>query len=361
MKATSWCFAIALICMSTVAQAAIWVEVEGQGRTLDEAKQNGFGSAVRTVVGQVIVSDTEVSGDLITKDFIGDYSAGYVTDYEIRETHTENNEVIVHMNVSVSSSKIAERMRTNSNYKTTLSGQKLQAQIETTLEQRAKGDRILSNVLGSYPHNAYILNSGTTEVVIGTRRKVYVDIPYELMWSKYWLDALAETLDTVALDSKSCGEMPIKNAEKLGVTVSIIKFLQEKSCGRTADVTMTYKNSGEWMLKKRKFYFADMSTLDVVNSELRTPVGQQHVGLVVELKDAGGTLVNSQCATIATGALIEYTVPKDEVVNWSEYSQHLRPTINGQVGVTGTVRIDTKRINLDSVSRVDMHLEKTCN
>ncbi len=361
MKACSRYLALTLILVSTWANSASWVSVEGHGRTVEEAKQNGFRSAIRDVVGQLIVSDTEVSGDIITKDFIGDYSAGYVSDYEIQQTHYENDEVIVVMNVSVASSKIADRMRTNSNHRTTLSGDKLQEKIDSILEQRTKGDRILSNVLASYPHNAYILNSGATEAVIGRRRQVYIDIPYDIRWSKSWIDALIETLDAVSLDSKSCSNLPIKKAEQLGLTLSVIKFFQEKSCGNEADMTIVYKNTNKWMIKKSNFYFPDLATLDTINNELRTPMGQQHIGLVVDLKDAGGSTVDSVCARIPTEPLLDYAVPKNEVINWSHYSQHLRPKINGQTSVTGTVRIDARNINLASVDRVDMHLEKTCN
>lgn len=361
MKARSGVVAAVLMFISTAANSATWVEVEGHGSTIEEAKQNGFRSAIRDVVGQLIVSDTEASGDLITKDFIGDYSAGYVSDYEIQQTYTDSGEVIVNMNVSVASSKIAERMRTNSNHRTTLSGEKLQEKVDSILAQRNKGDRILSNVLGSYPHNAYILNGGSTEAVIGSRRQIYIDIPYEIQWSKYWIDALIESLDAVSLDSKSCSSMPIKKIEQLGLTLSAIKFLQEKSCGHEADMTITYKNSNEWMIKKSNFHFSDLSTLDVVNNELRTPVGQQHIGLVVDLKDAGGGTIDSVCATIPTEPLLEYTVPKNENINWSQYNKHLRPKINGQTSVAGTARIDARNINLALVDRVDMHLEKTCN
>lgn len=361
MKVRPYYLALALTLASSYANSATWVVVEGHGPNLEEAKQNGFRSAVRDVVGQLIVSDTEVSGDLVTKDFVGDYSAGYVSDYEVQQTHYDDTEVVVVMTVSVSSSKIAERMRTNSNHRTTLSGDKLQEKVDSILAQRTKGDRVLSNVLSSYPYNAYILNSGNTEAVIGKRRQVNVDIPYEIHWSKSWLDALLETLDAVALDSKSCSSMPIKKIEQLGLTLSVIKFMQEKACGHDADITVNYKNPNEWMAKKSNFYFPDQSTLDVVNNNLRTPIGQQHIGLVVDLKDAGGGIIDSVCATIPTEPLLGYTVPKNEVINWSHYSQHLRPIINGQTSIAGTVRIDARNINLANVNRIDMHLEKTCN
>lgn len=358
MKVHPCCIALALICASTSAQA-VWVEVEEHGRTVEEAKQNCFRSAVRNAVGQLIVSDTEVSGDTVTKDFIGDYSAGYVNDYEIQQTYYENTQVTLHMQVDVASSKIADRMRTNSNHKTTLNGDKLDAKVETILEQRTKGDRILSNVLSGYPHNAYILNSGETSAVVGIRRQVYVDIPYEIRWSRYWLDALVESLDAVALESKSCKSVASRDLEKLSLTVSAFKFFQDRACGRDPDISVARKNPKDWLVKKSTFYFPDLSTLDIINSELRNPIGRQHIGLVVELKEADGNVVDTRCATISTEPLLEYARHSQEVD--SIHGNNPRPKINGDIGVAGTVRIDSRNINLSRVSRVDMHLEKTCN
>ncbi len=360
MKATRRYLAVALILASTWANSATWVEVEGQGATVDEAKQNGFRQAIRNVVGQLIISDIEVSGDQVTKDFIGDYSAGYIEDYEIQNTYYDNQKVTVHMFVNVANSKIAERMRTNSNHKTTLSGEKLQEKIDSILEQRNRGDRILSNVLNSYPYNAYVVNSGATTVEISSRRQVYIEIPYEIRWSRYWLEALSETLGAVSLDHKSCKNLPYEELKRLSLTLGAAEYIQEKICGNNPDVTITQKKSKDWLVSKQNYYFQDLSTLDTINGELRSPMGQQHVGLVVELKDASGGIVDTRCARIPTELLLDYTLVQNEVVNWAQYDKHLRPKINGQNSISGTLRIHAKNINLTDVNRLDMHLEKTC-
>lgn len=361
MKACSRYFAISLMLWSSWALSATWIEVEESGRTVEEAKQRCFHSAITRVVGELVVSDTEVSGDQVTREFIGGYSAGYVNDYEIQQTFYEGDRVILHMQVNVASSKIAERMRTNSNHRTTLSGENLSTKVDTILEQRFKGDRILSNVLSSYPHNAYIINSGQTEAVIGTRRQIYLDLPYEIRWSRYWIEALNESLNQVTLEAKSCSSIPYKKLEQLSFTANAIKFLQESACGREADVSITYKKSSDWLLQKSNYYFPDLSTLDAVNAELRTPIGQQHIGLVAELKDSNGNIVDTICTKIPTEPLLEYTTLKSETINWAQYDKHLRPRINGQIGVSGILRIQTKNVNLVNVHRVDMHLEKTCS
>jgi hypothetical protein len=359
MKGHFSCFAIALMFVSSLASAAVWVEVEESGRTVEEAKQQCFRSAIQRTVGQLIISDTEVSGDTVTKDFIGDYSAGYVDDYEIQYTYTENNQVTLHMNVKVASSKIAERMRTNSRHMTTLSGENLAVKLETMLEQLEKGDRILSRVLGSYPSNAYILNSGSTEAVVGLRRQVYIDVPYKIQWSKAWIEALIETLDTVALNSNSCSIFPLKKIEELSLTLNAIKLFKEKTCAYEADVVVTHSPGNSWMHKKVGFYFTDLTSLDVVNSELRNPIGHQHVGLVVDLKDANGNVMDTRCAQIPTDHLISYARHSQEVE--SIHGDNLRPRLNGDGKIAGVMRIEGSGLKLSTVSRLDMRIEKTCS
>lgn len=351
---------LGLVLWSTTVFAASRVGVEGHGRNLEEAKQNGFRTAIEFVVGQVVIGDTEVNGDRITKDFVGSYSAGYIEDYEIRDTHYVGGEVVVFMAVKVADSKIAQRMLTSGDHKTVVQGQKLQDRLNSMLDQRGRGDRLLTEVLGSYPRNAHILITSEPKLTIGIRRQVYIDIPYEIRWSRLWLESLTETLDLVSLESRRCKNFPSKELENFSLSLNIIRFLQEKSCGFESDMTVVYKPADSWMLKKYNYYFPDLSTLDLVNSEIRSPVGKQHVGLVVDLKDAGGNYIASRCFIINTEPLIEYTRSKTEVD--SIHGRNPRPRIQGHMAVAGTLRIEgLTSEELGNLARGDTHIEKSCS
>jgi len=102
-----------------------------------------------------------------------------------------------------------------------------------------------------------------------------------------------------------------------------------------------------------------LSTLDIVNSELRSPTGQQHIGLVVDLKEADGTIIGTRCARIPAEPLINFAKSNKEVE--SIHGINPRPQIHGEISVAGTVRIEAEGLNLTRVSRVDMHIERTCN
>jgi hypothetical protein len=274
----SW-VALGLLFVSTCAYANTRIQVEGHGATVDQARLNGFRLAIEQVVGQVIISDQEVKGDQLTKDWIGGYSAGYVDDYEVLETRRVDNEYVLKMNVAVASSKIAQRMLSSGNESLMINGQRLQAQIESQLDQRSRGDQLIAEVLASYPYNAYVVNSGQTELTFGVRRQVYIDIPYEIHWSKFWLDALNETLGVIAVNSKSCNGYFVKqdNKIRLSPTRSVIR-MTDTPCGQEADIRVSSKKSGDWLSRVNSYYFYDRQTLEVVNNELQTPQGRQPEG-----------------------------------------------------------------------------------
>jgi hypothetical protein len=356
-------FLVGLILWSSLAESGTRVQVEGQGNNINQAKQNGFRNAIEQVVGQVIVSDQEVRGDQLIKDWIGGYSAGYVDDFEILETRQEGNVTVVKMNVAVASSKIAQRMMSSGNKSLIINGERLQAQIDTQLDQRNRGDQLIAEVLTSYPYNAYVVNSGQTEIGLGVRREVYVDVPYEIHWSRFWLEALNETLGVIAVDSKGCNSWFVKQDNKIRLSAGsgLLGRLRDTPCGQEADMRVNYKQLGSWFGETRSYYFYDRQTLEVINGQIQTPVGRQHIGLRVDLKDAGGDVLDSRCARIDTSLFVTYTEPQLEVVHWNDQQRNLRPVVNGDASVYGVLRVHLHNKELiGNISKILLTVEKSC-
>lgn len=351
-------FLLALVLLwSSSAISATRLQVEGHGNNIDQAKQNAFRSAIEKVVGQVIISDQEVRGDQLTKDFIGGYSAGYVDDFEILETRQEGNEIIVKMNVAVSSSKIAQRMMSSGNKSLIIEGQRLQAQIDTQLDQRNRGDQLIAEVLTSYPYNAYVVNSGQTDIGLNNRREVYVDVPYEIHWSKFWLEGFNEALNVIAVDNKTCSNWFVKQDNKIGLSIQtgLLGRLRDTPCGQEADMRVSHNSN------TKSYYFYDRQTLEVINGQIQTPTGRQHIGLRVDLKDASGQVVDSRCAKIDTSLFVRYTEPNFEVVHWNDVNRNLRPVINGDASVYGVLRVHLHDKDvIGNVNKVSLTVEKTC-
>jgi hypothetical protein len=271
----------------------VTIEKQCEGYSVEEAKRSCFSSAIEQVVGQVIVSDLEVSGDRITKDNVAQYSAGYIDDYVIQKQQQDDHGWWhLKMSITIASSKIAQRKMSRGERSDIVDGLKARDQIDSQLEQRANGDALIGQVLSSYPENAYIINSGQTEFKIDNLRQAYVDVPYSITMSRPWVEALNEALDMVAVNTAKCNKLTMAVAR--GINRGNTK-LGKDICGSEPDVRVSLKAG--LFSDTNGYYFPDIETLHVINNELRTE-GQQHIGLRVDLLDAGGNVFDSRCARI---------------------------------------------------------------
>ena len=94
----------------TSSEKVLYVEVIGEGSTIDQARQQGFRLAVEHAVGTVVASETEVRNDRLARDEIITYASGYVDRFEVVEQQRVGNRVLVNMKVWVRPSKIANRL-----------------------------------------------------------------------------------------------------------------------------------------------------------------------------------------------------------------------------------------------------------
>lgn len=171
--------------------------VIGNGRTLDEAKTDGFNSAIEFAVGFVILSDKEAKNDKLVRDDIAKHSAGYIDDFKIIDQMNTSRGVTVVMDVEVKSSKIAERMLNRGKIEGTLEGEKLSDQYNSYLNERKTGDKFIKNVLSSYPRNAFNIEQGKTEFKLDANRNSVIIIPYKVSWNYEWVVALKESLSVL--------------------------------------------------------------------------------------------------------------------------------------------------------------------
>ena len=340
----------------------VTVEKNCEGYSFESAKRSCFESAIEQVVGQLIVSDLEVSGDVITKDTVARYSAGYIDDYVIRkQQRDEHGWWRLEMSVTIASSKIAERKITRSERVDLVNGLKARDVLESQLDQRADGDHLLSTVLASYPENAYVINSDKTEFSVGRLRQAYVDVPYSITMSQPWLTAFVEALDAVAVDSNSCSNFKSRFTRALAQTqVGIgdgVKRLSADACSSEPDLRVTAKRG--WFADTKSYHFADINTLEMINSNLQTQ-GQQHIGLRVDMLDAGGNIIDTRCARINNELFIQYARPRG-TYNLRDMHVESRPSIQGQSNVYGTLRVSIKNTKqLEDLAKIKLTIQHTC-
>ena len=357
-------FALGLV-ISTLAQAdlpktggshpTVTIEKQCEGYSVEEAKRSCFSSAIEQVVGQVIVSDLEVSGDRITKDNVAQYSAGYIDDYVIQKQQQDDHGWWhLKMSITIASSKIAQRKMSRGERVDIVDGLKARDQIESQLEQRANGDALIGQVLSSYPENAYVINSGNAEFKVDNLRQAYVDVPYTITMSRPWVEALNEALDLVAVNTAKCNKLTRAVAQ--GINRANTK-LGKDICGSEPDVRIAVKSG--FFGSTEGYYFPDIETLHMINNELRTE-GQQHIGLRVDLLDAGGNIIDSRCARINNERFIRYERPAG-TYNLRDRYTNSRPSIFGQENVYGTLRVGVRTTQqLEDLAKIKLTVQRTC-
>lgn len=349
----------------TLQSKTVSVTVEADGKTVDDARHNGFKTAIEQVVGVVLVSEQEVKGDQLTRDFIGSYSSGYVDDYEILESYQDqHNQWHIKMNVQVASSKIAQRMLANAKVDRMIDGPRIAAQIESQLDQRRDGDQLIATVLNTYPENAYIINNGQTEFKISRLRKPYMEIDYKISMSKFWIEALNEALNLVAINSKHCNSMTnalVKGINSTSTNSLKVKAMANNLCGSEPDIRVEHKTSGAWMSSIDSYYFADQQTFYMINREFQSRIGRDHLGLRVDLIDAGGNSIDGGCFKIDQNYFIGYEQPRG-VYNLNSKKINMRPFVGGSHNIAGKLQVGfPDDVPLDDIARVKLSIQKTCD
>ena len=90
-------------------------------------------------------------------------------------------------------------------------------------------------------------------------------------------------------------------------------------------------------------------------------MGQQHVGLVVDMLNASGDVIDSRCARINNELFVFYEKPKG-AYNLRDIRTDSRPSIMGQNNVYGTLRVHIKdKDQLQDLAKIKLSVQKTCS
>ena len=189
---------------ASASEKVLYVEVIGEGNTIDQARQQGFRLAVEHAVGTVVASETEVRNDRQARDEIITYASGYVDRFEVVEQQQVGNRVLVNMKVWVRPSKIANRLLNKSATAGTVEGGRISTQIQTLQHERTSGDRLLKSVLADYPKRAFVIEMDKTQVMFDANRTGQLEVAFWLSWSKEYLESIAEALSAINQRS-DCG------------------------------------------------------------------------------------------------------------------------------------------------------------
>lgn len=179
-----------------------FTHVVGIGATPELALQDAFKRAIEKVVGDVVVSTNESRNDRLVRNDILTHSAGYVDNYEVSSEVQYSDGWHLNVIVYVKSSRIANRILGGMGSTDTLQGDRMATQHSTYLNERNTGDKLIKEVLGSFPKNAFVVTRKDAQFQLRSDRAAVLVVSYNMKWNKNYVKALNETM-AVLQDGKN--------------------------------------------------------------------------------------------------------------------------------------------------------------
>jgi hypothetical protein len=170
------------------------VDVVSEGNSVEQARLEGFRTAVNQAVGSVVATQTQTQNQRLVRDEIINYSSGFVDRFEILEQQDRGNRVQLKMRVWVAESKLAHRLLGQSYDSQQVPGGRIGAQVETLLEERQQGDRLIEAVMKDYPHRAFDVRVGKSSVKFDEHRQASIVTDVTIRWDRRFTDAVRDTL-----------------------------------------------------------------------------------------------------------------------------------------------------------------------
>jgi hypothetical protein len=178
-------------------QEVYYIEVAGDGDTLQQARMNGFRLAVEQAIGTLISSETEVENGRIKRDEIISYAAGFVDRFEVINEQVTARGVRVSMRVWVRKSALSDRLLNRSATSGEVDGARASVQLQTLNQERATGDALLQQVLNDFPRRAFDIELKPTDVVRQNRSAI-MEINFRMTWNRDYLRSLWTALDATS-------------------------------------------------------------------------------------------------------------------------------------------------------------------
>jgi hypothetical protein len=178
-------------CASTHNQS---IRVSGIGSNFENARHDAFTKAIEYKMGTLVLSERETHNFKLVKNDISVFSSGYIDKYNIVSETTNGKLVSVTVDVTVSDSKIKDRLLGSGTNLKELEGYRHSVQHSSYIRDRLQGDKILNTVLNDYPTKAYSIRQGMHEVRLDAYRNMLLRIPYSMNWNYNYIVSLNEVL-----------------------------------------------------------------------------------------------------------------------------------------------------------------------
>lgn len=234
------------------------VRVSGIGNNFENARHDAFVKAIEYKMGTLILSERETHNFKLVKNDISAFSSGYIDKYAIVSETNNGKFVTVTVDVTVSDSKIKDRLLGAGTNSKELEGDRHHIQYSSYMDDRIRGDKILNTVLNDYPSRAYVITQGLHEFKLDAYRNALLRVPYKMTWNYNYVVSLNEALSILQDGSNG--------------------FMKQSP----GTVTVMAKDPSHLLLGKKDVYkFNDMNRVHNINDSL-TGFNEARIQLVIK-------------------------------------------------------------------------------
>jgi hypothetical protein len=267
---------VACFLVNSVIAAEKYIRVTGEATTIEQAKENAFRTAVQQRAGAIVLSERQSVSGKLTKDDISLFSAGYVDDFKIIDINQNGSTIKITLDVLVADSKILNQVLSTGKTNQSIDGERAATALNTFVDQKQKGDRVLDAVLKTYPKNAFKVEQKPYSLYMDSYRNTILEIPYSLKWNYDYIVAMNEAMTLV--EDK----------------VNIIGFLNQAP----SNVIIMAKNPKDFLIGSKNYYkFNDRILLDRIKDSF---LGENELRMMLLISGSFGNMLYRTCFTPIT-------------------------------------------------------------
>ena len=179
-------------------EEVFYIRVRAQGRDEQDAREQAFRLAVNQAIGTLVITETELSGNRITRDDIIAHSSGMVHDFDIVSSQWRGNRQEIEIDIWVARSQIADRVLSKSRDAGRVEGGRIAQQIESWHTTRLTGDSVIETVLNDFPARSFDVSVENTQVTVDDQRRTNLVIPVTVSWNTVYLNSLREAAERIS-------------------------------------------------------------------------------------------------------------------------------------------------------------------
>jgi len=167
-----------------------YIQVESRAEDFEKAKQQAFRLASEQVAGTVVLSESELRNNNLSRNEIITYSSGLIDEFRIVSRSDEPGSVRLVVDIWIQDSVMAQRLLARSATEKGINGADLATRTDSILDERSRGDAVFQAVLRDFPRRAFAVKMSRPQITMDPNRNVVVFSDIEIAWDKKYLAAV---------------------------------------------------------------------------------------------------------------------------------------------------------------------------